>query len=173
MQRRQQRSTMILNKITKPFTSALQKTNNIMSRSIALSVILLLFSCFANGFMAPKPVSKSVSASSSVVPNTCPPQFSSKPSQLLMSTEGGEEKTSNLPFWLDIGTKGGAVFFSLVLFILPIIGYNIVTGIFGVDEIEAGKYIGVGFTAAACFLWFATYIFRVATKDMTYVSCDD
>lgn len=91
-------------------------------------------------------------------------------SSLGMSTEKnaeGESKTK-LPFWLDIGTKGGAVFWSLVLFIVPIIGYNIVTGVFGYDEIEAGKWIGVGFTAIAMLAWSSTYLFRVATKDMTY-----
>lgn len=82
----------------------------------------------------------------------------------------GESKSSNLPFWLDIGTKGGAVFWSLVLFIVPIIGYNIVTGVLGYDEIEAGKWIGVGFTAVVMLAWSSTYLFRVATKDMTYVS---
>ena len=87
-----------------------------------------------------------------------------------MATEGGEDTKSNLPFWLDIGTKGGAVFYSLVLFIVPLIIYNIVTGVLGFDEIEAGKWIGVGFTAIATFVWVGTYIFRVATKDMTYVS---
>jgi len=83
---------------------------------------------------------------------------------------GKSTTKSSLPFWLDVGTKGGAVFWSLVLFIVPIIGYNVVTGIFGVDEIEAGKWIGVGFTAFAMLAWGSTYLFRVATKDMTYVS---
>ena len=55
---------------------------------------------------------------------------------------------------------------------MPFVGYNIATGVFGLDEIEAGKWIGVGFTAIATFLWVGTYIFRVATKDMTYVSSD-
>jgi hypothetical protein len=83
--------------------------------------------------------------------------------------EDGKEK-SNLPFWLDPGTKGGAVFLALVLFIVPILVYNFVTGVLGYDEIEAGKWIGVGFTAIATVLWSSTYIWRVATKDMTYVS---
>lgn len=87
---------------------------------------------------------------------------------LLASQDGGEKST--LPFWLDPGTRGGAVFLSFVLFLLPLIAYSVVTSAFGVDEVEAGKWIGVGFTATACFLWVSTYIFRVATKDMTYVS---
>jgi fucose 4-O-acetylase-like acetyltransferase len=89
------------------------------------------------------------------------------------NAESSSKNSSKLPFWLDIGTKGGAVFWSLVLFIVPIIGYNIVTGVFGVDEIEAGKWIGVGFTAFALLAWGSTYLFRVATKDMTYVSASD
>lgn len=79
-----------------------------------------------------------------------------------------ETEKSSLPFWLDPGTRGGAVLWSIVLFIVPFIGYSIVTNVFGVDGVEAGKYIGVGFTAIATLVWVLTYIFRVATKDMTY-----
>jgi hypothetical protein len=74
-----------------------------------------------------------------------------------------------LPFLLDPGTKGGALFLSLVLFIIPIIGYEITVGM-GIDGVEAGRWIGVGFTVITLILWAASYVFRVATKDMTYVS---
>jgi len=80
----------------------------------------------------------------------------------------GDSKKLNLPMLLDPGTKGGALFLSLVLFILPIGGYEYVTAVLGVDGIEAGRWIGVSFTVLTCFLWVGTYIFRVATKDMTY-----
>lgn len=75
---------------------------------------------------------------------------------------------SSLPMLLDPGTKGGALFLSLVLFIIPLIGYQVVTQVFGIDGIEAGRWIGVGFTFFTTVLWVGTYIFRVATKDMTY-----
>lgn len=88
-------------------------------------------------------------------------------SSLLMASDD-KSSGGGLPFWLDPGTRGGAVFLSLVLFIVPIAGYSVVTNVFGVDEVDAGKYIGVGFTAFATLLWVSTYIFRVATKDMTY-----
>jgi hypothetical protein len=88
----------------------------------------------------------------------------------LASNDGEKSSSSNLPFWLDPGTRGGAIFLSFVLFLLPLIGYSVVTSVFGADEVEAGKWIGVGFTAVATVLWVSTYIFRVATKDMTYVS---
>jgi hypothetical protein len=78
--------------------------------------------------------------------------------------------TSKLPIWLDPGTKGGAVFLSLLLFIAPIIVYNIMINFFGADEIEAGITIGVGFTVVSTLAWVSSYLFRVATKDMTYVS---
>lgn len=79
-------------------------------------------------------------------------------------------ESRKLPFWLDPGTKGGAVFLSLVLFIVPLLAYNVATTVFGLDEIETGITIGVGFTVFATVAWVSTYIFRVATKDMTYVS---
>eukprot|EP00560_Eucampia_antarctica_P003129 CAMPEP_0197834894 /NCGR_PEP_ID=MMETSP1437-20131217/24066_1 /TAXON_ID=49252 ORGANISM="Eucampia antarctica, Strain CCMP1452" /NCGR_SAMPLE_ID=MMETSP1437 /ASSEMBLY_ACC=CAM_ASM_001096 /LENGTH=186 /DNA_ID=CAMNT_0043439933 /DNA_START=59 /DNA_END=619 /DNA_ORIENTATION=- len=89
---------------------------------------------------------------------------------LQMSSSGNDDgsQKSELPMLLDPGTKGGALFLSLVLFVLPIGGYEVVTLGFGVDGIEAGKWIGVGFTLITCLLWFSTYLFRVATKDMTY-----
>lgn len=90
-------------------------------------------------------------------------------SSALMATEP-EKSSSGLPFWLDPGTRGGAVVLSILLFVLPFIGYSVATNFFGVDGVEAGRYIGVGFTAGATLLWVFTYIFRVATKDMTYVS---
>jgi hypothetical protein len=79
-------------------------------------------------------------------------------------------KPNNLPMLLDPGTKGGAIFLALVLFIVPILGYEVATTVFGLDGIEVGKWIGVGFTLFTTVLWVGTYIFRVATKDMTYVS---
>ena len=87
-----------------------------------------------------------------------------------MADSSEDAKKSNLPMLLDPGTKGGALFLSLVLFILPIIFYQVVTNVFGYDPIDAGRYIGVGFTVVTTILWVSTYIFRVATKDMTYVS---
>ncbi|KAL7490351.1 hypothetical protein ACHAW6_016173 [Cyclotella cf. meneghiniana] len=88
---------------------------------------------------------------------------------LRMSAENDEVKQqSNLPVFLDPGTKGGAVVLSILLFLIPIVVYQISTNVFGADEIEAGRNIGVGFSVVTMLLWGSTYIFRVATKDMTY-----
>lgn len=82
--------------------------------------------------------------------------------------EDDTQSPSSLPMLLDPGTKGGALFLSLVLFLLPFVGYNVATGVFGIDENEAGRWIGVGFTVVTSLAWALTYVFRVATKDMTY-----
>jgi Protein of unknown function (DUF3007) len=91
--------------------------------------------------------------------------------QLAMSTgsDEPEQKSSSLPFFLDPATKGGVVVYSILLFLAPIFLYNFVVGAGILDEISAGRLIGVGFTIVASLAWVSTYVFRVATKDMTYV----
>lgn len=104
-----------------------------------------------------------------VFTNTMRQNYERTESTALFMAEAKSE-SRKLPFWLDPGTKGGAVFLSLVLFIVPLLAYNVATTVFGLDEIETGITIGVGFTVFATVAWVSTYIFRVATKDMTYVS---
>lgn len=101
-----------------------------------------------------------------------PQTFSGRPTgtPLAMADSPENGAKSNLPMLLDPGTKGGALFLSLVLFVAPIIVYQIGTNALGWDAVDAGRNIGVGFTAVTTVLWVSTYIFRVATKDMTYVS---
>uniref|UniRef100_A0A7R9WPL2 Uncharacterized protein n=1 Tax=Craspedostauros australis TaxID=1486917 RepID=A0A7R9WPL2_9STRA len=95
----------------------------------------------------------------------------SKPQTTLQLSAENNNSASKLPFWLDPGTRGGAIVLSVLLFVVPIIVYAVLTSpLFGLDGIEVGKYIGIGFTFILTILWVATYIFRVATKDMTYVS---
>jgi Protein of unknown function (DUF3007) len=83
---------------------------------------------------------------------------------------GNIEKESKLPFWLDPNTKGGAIVLTVVLFAAPVLVYNVMTSLFGLDEIETGKWIGIGFTVVASVAWLGSYLFRVVNKDMTYVS---
>lgn len=96
--------------------------------------------------------------------------YESSASRLYAEETPSTEEKSKLPFFLDPGTKGGAVFLSLVLFLVPIIFYNIILSVSDVDELDLGRWIGVGFTAVATVAWLGTYLFRVVTKDMTYVS---
>jgi hypothetical protein len=77
---------------------------------------------------------------------------------------------SLFPSWLlDINTKGGAVVWTMIGFVVPILLYKFLIDVFGMDGVQVGKVIGVGFTFVAILAWVSTYIFRVATKDMTYV----
>jgi hypothetical protein len=85
------------------------------------------------------------------------------------SDNAAVETKKDFGFLLDPSTKGGAVFIAIAAFIIPVIGYNVAVEGFGLDGIEVGKWIGVGFTVVACLGWAGTYIFRVANKDMTYV----
>ena len=82
------------------------------------------------------------------------------------SGSGGENK---LPFWLDPNTKGGALVFMVALFAVPYLGYQFLVTALGYDEIDAGIGVGMGFTVLSMLAWISTYLFRVATKDMTYV----
>lgn len=93
--------------------------------------------------------------------------------QLAMSagSDEPEQKSSSLPFFLDPATKGGVIVYTVLLFLAPIFLYNAVVGAGILDEISAGRLIGVGFTIVASLAWVSTYVFRVATKDMTYVRC--
>lgn len=88
--------------------------------------------------------------------------------------EGGESDSGGggaLPFFLDPGTRGGVAFLSLAAFVLPLAGYNVaVSGYFQMDPVDAGRWFGAGFAAVALMAWVGTVIYRVSTKNMTYVS---
>lgn len=92
----------------------------------------------------------------------------SRISSLSLSENSEEKPKSKLPVFLDPGTKGGVIVLSILLFALPLIGVNIATSTFGLDEDEVGRWVGALFTLILSLVWASTYIFRVATKDMTY-----
>lgn len=105
---------------------------------------------------------------------TQPPPSSRKRIALAASTNDDESATrttkSTLPFYLDPNTKGGVVVLTFVLFLGTYITDQIFINVFNYDEIDAGITIGMGFTVLSTLAWMSTYLFRVATKDMTYVS---
>lgn len=135
-----------------------------------IAIVLCITSAFTEAF-SPSCTSKShaklLKPSAISIPSL---EFKYSNTVMYMNINENSSSTakSNLPMLLDPGTKGGALFLSLVLFIVPIMFYEIITLGLGVDGIEAGKWIGVGFTAFTTVLWVGSYIFRVATKDMTY-----
>ena len=78
------------------------------------------------------------------------------------------EEGFKVPFILDIGTKGGVVFYGILGTVLPFIAYGYLTGPGGMDVVAAGNIILVGYVGLATVGWTASYVFRVANKDMTY-----
>ena len=65
-------------------------------------------------------------------------------------------------------TKGGIVFYTIVLCALPFFLYSFMLDTLGFDVVLAGNVILVGYVGLGTVLWTSSYIFRVANKDMTY-----
>lgn len=95
-----------------------------------------------------------------------------------------------LPFFLDIGTKGGIVFYSILGIALPFVAYSYMVDVLDLGVVVAGNvilvlYVGLGIVAwtgrnvppyrsipgslrVPTFAFARSYVFRVANKDMTY-----
>ena len=78
------------------------------------------------------------------------------------------KSNSNLPMLIDPGTKGGALFLSLILFVVPLILQFYLTVIQHMDSLVSGKFISFGFIIVAMGAWTGSYLIRVKNKDMTY-----
>ena len=78
------------------------------------------------------------------------------------------DKSSSLPFFLDPGTKGGIIFYTIVGIALPFFAYSFMIDNLGYDVVLAGNVILVGYVGLGTVLWTGSYVFRVANKDMTY-----
>ena len=96
---------------------------------------------------------------------------SSRDTSLLVSTGGdkGEEKLVefDVSAWLNINTRGGVLVWCAILTIIPIAAYAYFVST-GLEETTVGAYVGALFVLLTMVAWASTYIFRVATKDMTY-----
>jgi Protein of unknown function (DUF3007) len=90
--------------------------------------------------------------------------------QFLSLTDETKTEKPNLPFFLDPNTKGGVLVLMTALFAVTWLGYQFIVNVLGYDEIDAGIGVGMGFTVISTLAWMSTYLFRVVTKDMTYVS---
>jgi hypothetical protein len=75
---------------------------------------------------------------------------------------------SRMPWFLDPNTKGGIIFWSFIAIILPFFAYSFMLDTLGWDVILAGNVVLVGYVGLATVVWTASYVFRVANKDMTY-----
>ena len=77
--------------------------------------------------------------------------------------EGGFDAAA----WLNINTRGGIIVWSGILTLVPIVVYQYFIGQ-GYEDTTVGAYVGALFVLLSMVGWASTYIFRVATKDMTY-----
>ena len=69
---------------------------------------------------------------------------------------------------LDPGTKGGSLFLSLLLFLSPLLYYAVAVRTSASTPEETQRDISLYFTTGLTLAWTASYLFRVASKDMTY-----
>ena len=94
-----------------------------------------------------------------------------KDSSLLVSTGGDKEEEKLVEFdvsaWLNINTRGGVLVWCAILTVIPIAAYAYFVST-GLEETTVGAYVGALFVLLTMVAWASTYIFRVATKDMTY-----
>ena len=92
-------------------------------------------------------------------------------SSLQVSTNEGKGEEKMVEFdvsaWLNINTRGGVLVWCAILTVIPIAAYAYFVST-GLEETTVGAYVGALFVLLTMVAWASTYIFRVATKDMTY-----
>ena len=82
--------------------------------------------------------------------------------------EGGQDSDGfDLKAWFNPNTRGGVIVWCALLLAVPIGAYNYLIST-GLEDTKAGGYVGAIFVLLSNLLWASTYVFRVATKDMTY-----
>ena len=69
--------------------------------------------------------------------------------------------------WFSPNTRGGILVLCGLLTLIPLAVYKVLIAN-GFEESTVGAYVGALFVLLSNLLWASTYIFRVATKDMTY-----
>ena len=80
-----------------------------------------------------------------------------------------EQEDSRLSRWFNPNTRGGVIVWSFLLLVIPCGAYNYFVST-GLEETKVGAYVGAIFVLVSNLLWASTYLFRVATKDMTYAN---
>mmetsp|Transcript_27917 Transcript_27917/g.88938 ORF Transcript_27917/g.88938 Transcript_27917/m.88938 type:complete len:186 (-) Transcript_27917:139-696(-) len=102
----------------------------------------------------------------SEVPATPEPEVSGTMLSVEEPTAAAPE--SKLPLFIDPNTNGGVIGLTVIGITVPILFYNVLISVTNLNPDQAGSAIGVGFTVLSVIVWTASYIFRVANKDMTY-----
>ena len=131
----------------------------------SLLLLLALRLHDVSGFHAASPTA--ASSISRRAASTAMPAPTAKPIRALTPLMA-EKPSSSLPFLLDPGTKGGILFWTVVLIVLPFVAYNFMLENLGWDVVLAGNVVLVGYVGLGTVAWTLSYVFRVANKDMTY-----
>ncbi len=66
-----------------------------------------------------------------------------------------------------LNTRGGVIFWCMIFTILSVLSYQHIVSL-GIEASQVGACIGPLLVLFFSSLWTSTYVFRVATKDMTY-----
>jgi len=69
--------------------------------------------------------------------------------------------------WFNPNTRGGVIVWSFLLLAIPVAVYNYLVST-GLEDTKVGAYVGALFVLLSNLAWASTYVFRVASKDMTY-----
>lgn len=90
------------------------------------------------------------------------------------TTTSKDDPPRSLFFLMDINTKGGVLFWGLVLFVTPLVGYELATrywvedGMSMDDQLQLGTWIGGGVAGVLLVGWVSSLLVRIVNKDMTY-----
>ena len=144
----------------------------------ALLVLCMIMIEGANCFTAPYnrlAVNHKSTLSRNLVSKELPKNFfhtkPSRDSALQVSTNEGKGDEKMVEFdisaWLNINTRGGVLVWCAILIVIPVAAYAYFVST-GLEETTVGAYVGALFVLLTMVAWASTYIFRVATKDMTY-----
>merc|ERR1711920_426191 len=103
------------------------------------------------------------------LPRSCALIAASSPARACTPVAEDEAgRASGVPVFLDIGTKGGVVFYTFVGIVLPFFLYGFLQDQLGMGVVGAGNVVLVGYVGLSIVGWTGSYVFRVANKDMTY-----
>ena len=93
-----------------------------MTLAVRICLMLAVPQASAFAFSGGRMVQPRVQAAAAHAP--LQPALRAAPVQMADAPPPPQERKSSVPFFLDIGTKGGIVFYSIVGCVLPFVAYN-------------------------------------------------
>mmetsp|Transcript_83979 Transcript_83979/g.168179 ORF Transcript_83979/g.168179 Transcript_83979/m.168179 type:complete len:179 (+) Transcript_83979:16-552(+) len=142
-------------------------THRMTFKLIALGLTVLRSTGFTPTFTAKAGLRRPAVLSPSKFLSAQQTPLRSLSSSLVVRRASETDGTSALPPMLDPGTKGGALVVTSLLCVIPVLAYNALLAL-GFEDTAAGPIASGSFVVISIVLWTASYMFRVANKDMTY-----